>query len=432
MTIHKSKGLEAPVVFVVGGTSAPRSDEARVYHEGGRRLAWVGEPSTAVKPLVRAEEREEDQRLVYVALTRAQGRLYAPCIVEDNGRPKKFRGAYDRMNRRVAELVASPGDLFSVEDVARPALGGGGVSGGDAASTFVPSLEWLSESASSARHEQLRRSHAGLVLTSYTRMKAGRGWSAGAAGATGAWTDPSRAAEEEAFAEHVDEGGGAALRSTRSTGVFLHELLERLPIESFADPGGFAAWRARGDVGVVVDEAMAVYRVDPSQREHAERLAWAAYTTATVLPDGGVLAGGLSSATRIAREMPFVFTKAPRGPASERVLIRGSIDLAFEREGRTYFVDWKSDSLRSYGPDAIARRVVDRYEGQLRLYAMAITRLLGIASADEYDRRFGGLLYCFLRGFGADGAGLYSLRPSWESMAEWATELEAWSPEGGA
>ena len=63
---------------------------------------------------------------------------------------------------------------------------------------------------------------------------------------------------------------------------------------------------------------------------------------------------------------------------------------------------------------------------------MAIVRLLGIASADEYDRRFGGLLYCFLRGFGLGGAGLCSLRPSWESMAAWGAELDAWSPEGGA
>ena len=41
MSIHKAKGLEAPVVFVAGGTSRGKNDDVRVYHEGGRRLAWV-------------------------------------------------------------------------------------------------------------------------------------------------------------------------------------------------------------------------------------------------------------------------------------------------------------------------------------------------------------------------------------------------------
>jgi len=62
MTIHKAKGLEASVVFVVGGLSSASDREARVYHEGGRRLAWVGPPSGAVKLRIAAEEREEDQR----------------------------------------------------------------------------------------------------------------------------------------------------------------------------------------------------------------------------------------------------------------------------------------------------------------------------------------------------------------------------------
>ena len=43
MTIHKAKGREAPIVFVAGGfTGAPNDEKPRVYHENGRRFAWVG------------------------------------------------------------------------------------------------------------------------------------------------------------------------------------------------------------------------------------------------------------------------------------------------------------------------------------------------------------------------------------------------------
>jgi exodeoxyribonuclease V beta subunit len=424
MTIHKAKGLEAPVVFIAGGTSPGRSDDVRVYHDEGRRLAWVGEPSSDVKPLVRAEENAEDQRLVYVALTRAQGRLYLPCVVEETGRPRKLRGAYDRMNRRVAELAASPGGLFSVEDVAAPRP----LRLCEAApeNTFRPPLEWFAERDAEAHHAALRRAHAGLLLTSYTRMKSERAVS------RGAWSDPARTAEEDAFAEHGDDLSPSTLRAARSSGVFLHEILERVPLASFAEARGMPAWIEREDVRAVIDEAIAVHRVDRSQRDHAERIVWTAYTTPTALPGGGNLEG-LAWASSLVREMPFVYTKGGGRAGDrkrERVLVRGSVDVAFEHAGLAYFVDWKSDALSSYSRGTVERRVAERYEGQLRLYALAITRLLGIESRDAYERRFGGLLYCFLRGYGADGAGVWSVRPPWETLVAWVRDLDAWSPEG--
>ncbi|MCL2448082.1 MAG: UvrD-helicase domain-containing protein, partial [Polyangiaceae bacterium] len=428
MTIHKSKGLEAPVVFVAGGTSQPRSDDVRVYHTGGRRLAWLGEPSSGVKPLVRAEESEEDQRLVYVAFTRAQGRLYLPCLVDDSGRPKKLRrGAYDRMNRRIAEVTSTTSALFTVEDVA-PAESRGHLDGsraGDAqAGAFRPAVDWFAAFAADdrtarARVEALRRAHAGLVLTSYTRMKSG----APRSRVTGAFRESASGEDDEVFAGH-GERDAAVLGRTRSSGVFLHELLERVPMDSFSLPRDPLCWRARPDVRRVFDEAMAVHRVDPEQRDYAERLVWSAYTTPLMLPGGATLEGGLASAARVVREMPFVF-----GQAGDRVLVQGALDVVFEHAGLTYFIDWKSDSLPAYTPEVIAQRVMERYEGQLRLYTMAVSRLLGAVTPEDHAARFGGLLYCFLRGFGAGGAGLFVHRPTRESIVAWGRELEAWSAE---
>ena len=123
MTVHKSKGLEAAVVFVAGGASRGGEDGVRVYHDEDRRLAWVGSLHPMVKPLVTEEEREEDQRLMYVALTRAKGRLYLPSAV-DGGKAARLRGgAYEVVNRRVFDLIESATPGFSVEDVPRaPAL----------------------------------------------------------------------------------------------------------------------------------------------------------------------------------------------------------------------------------------------------------------------------------------------------------------------
>ncbi|MFK7985975.1 MAG: UvrD-helicase domain-containing protein [Sandaracinaceae bacterium] len=81
LTMHKSKGLEAEVVFLAGGLSEPPSDRfsPRVFHSpSGERCAWVGAPPAEVKARVERERREEAERLLYVALTRARSALYVP------------------------------------------------------------------------------------------------------------------------------------------------------------------------------------------------------------------------------------------------------------------------------------------------------------------------------------------------------------------
>lgn len=81
LTIHRSKGLEFPVVYfpyLWDPSYIPR-DAAPIYHDpanGDRRTIYVGASTGAGYDhhydLYRAEQRAEDLRLAYVALTRAQ------------------------------------------------------------------------------------------------------------------------------------------------------------------------------------------------------------------------------------------------------------------------------------------------------------------------------------------------------------------------
>lgn len=85
MTMHSAKGLEFPVVFVVG------------VEEGlfpGQRV--IGEP----------EEMEEERRLCYVALTRAKEQLYLTCA---NQRMLFGRTSANRPSRFVEEI---PGEYL--------------------------------------------------------------------------------------------------------------------------------------------------------------------------------------------------------------------------------------------------------------------------------------------------------------------------------
>jgi ATP-dependent helicase/nuclease subunit A len=89
MTVHAAKGLEFPIVFVVNlsrGTGGLRP-AIRVLADDG-----TGEPSVSVGEFeadadddLKARNREESKRLLYVALTRARDRLYLSSIIKDGG-----------------------------------------------------------------------------------------------------------------------------------------------------------------------------------------------------------------------------------------------------------------------------------------------------------------------------------------------------------
>ena len=408
MTIHKAKGLEAAVVFVAGGWSPGRSDQVHVVHEDGRRLAWVGTMRGDVKARAKEEEREEEQRLMYVALTRAKGRLYLP-VVRKEGAAVRLRGPYDAVNRRLADL-ATGSPLATVEDPPRLVVLLGPSANDAASEAWRPPAELLAREPV-GDHAALREQRAGAVVTSYTRMRGAR------AGARSAWgaEEVQRRAEK---GEEIDAARGPVLRSARASGVFVHEVLERISLASF-EAADFESWCAMPEVAALFDEAIAIHRVDPAQRGHAQQLVWSAFTTAVPLPGGAALAR-LASAERVVREMEFVF---PVAVAS--AYVRGSLDMAFDHAGRTYFVDWKTDSLPGYDAVTLERHVSSHYEEQVTLYALATVKLLGVRSREEHDARFGGILYCFLRGFGHGGQGLWSARPEWAQLKAREGDLSA-------
>lgn len=485
MTLHKSKGLEAAVVFLFGGFTNPKGRDLYLYHDRevpktpeqiakeklgttfyhdreGRRLIHVGPLTPDVREAVLSEKREEDRRLLYVGVTRAKARVYLPAFSrlpvldghgnmakDADGRPRTIwnyeylNGPYAHLAERLDVLIheQKPPKGFEVE---RLAVGGTRAAApapaGPKPKPWTPPAEILSgaeEKALETACARLREKSAPLILTSYTRMKKGFVPTAAEIEAdtlqeeTTPETSPAatEATPGEPPAEEVPRGGS-------NTGQFFHDVLEHLPFESFVAGIGLDDWREREDVKPLFQRFMVRRGIPMRQLKGAQRIVWNTLTKKLVL--GSVtLESGLTVATRNLRELEFAYPipeeahlGLPDGaPLSvEKGWLRGFIDFIFEHDGRTYLLDWKTDTLDDYGPESTAAHVRESYWIQVQVYTLALARLLKLKNSADHEARFGGVLYCFLRSMKPDEApevGVFFERTDWQGLKKLEHELVA-------
>lgn len=97
-------------------------------------------------------------------------------------------------------------------------------------------------------------------------------------------------------------------------------------------------------------------------------------------------------------------------------MMTGFIDLIFEHEGKYYILDWKSnflgDDLKHYEHQAVLNAMNENnYHLQYCIYTVAMKRFLESKLGDsfDYNKHFGGVIYLFLRGVRkGDSTGIYT------------------------
>ena len=114
--------------------------------------------------------------------------------------------------------------------------------------------------------------------------------------------------------------------------------------------------------------------------------------------------------------------------------MKGFIDLVFERDGRFYLADWKSNflgpDLEAYGQAALREAMIrELYVLQYHLYAVALDRYLAFRIPEyQYGTHFGGVYYLFLRGISPQHGSEYGVfcdRPSEALIRELSRCLHA-------
>ncbi|HZQ02030.1 MAG TPA: double-strand break repair helicase AddA [Reyranella sp.] len=110
LTVHASKGLQAPIVYLPDTTRVPKYADRLIADGEGTARLWLprsddaNEAARAWREEARARALEEQNRLLYVAMTRAEDRLYVGGWV---GKTKPDRGCwYERITAGLAESGA--------------------------------------------------------------------------------------------------------------------------------------------------------------------------------------------------------------------------------------------------------------------------------------------------------------------------------------
>ena len=455
VTIHRSKGLEYPVVFCPFGWegSLISNDRDVICHEQGpprRRVLDLGSDQVERRRrLAQQEMLAENLRLLYVALTRAKTRCY---LVWGHINTAETSAAAYLLHRPECDgddiLATLTTHLTGLTDddrraeLARLAA----ASGGSILLKDIPADRSVPPSAPTNDATPLFcRNFSGVIDTtwrfsSYSALVSRRNTDA---------DSPDRDAHFPLSVAGSDDVGSAiALPATElrtiftfpkgaRAGIFFHELLEQL---DFMDS-------VTENRETRIHEKLRAHGFDPSWTAAVKS---AIDRVLSVSLDSGTPGLTLESVGLRQRlnELAFYFPVKPVTPRRLRDIfaahptagippafpsdleklnftpshgfLKGYIDMAFISEGRYYLIDWKSNHLghrtEDYHTEKLQTAMNEAYYIlQYCLYTLALNRYLKMRDpAYSYETHFGGVFYIFIRGVDPEKGpayGIYRDRP---------------------
>jgi len=459
VTMHKSKGLEYPIVFCPFSWDGVRESKGKappVFHDPAERMRLVldigSDAEEAHRAMAKKEELAENLRLLYVALTRAKCRVYlvwgrfssaetsAPAYLLHGPSPglseMPVAALADHFNGLANEAL-----LSSAKAVMRRPYGEVEVVGEiiDAGERYFPPPEDTKISGPRRFSGRIDRQWR---VSSFSSLVSDRAHSEEATDYDALFRpdpgDPSLLLEEPSGIFAFPKGAGA--------GTFFHDIFEHL---DFCDPCA----SARQDL---VEGKLTQYGYDPSWRDivcgmlekvlgvplepNREDFCFARvrnedrlnelefyFPLKFLTPDA---LEGIMGRLDLSQGLPERVERLSFSPL--RGFMKGFIDMVFRFEDRWYLVDWKSNFLgaraEDYGKSNLAKAMEENfYTLQFTLYSLALDRYLKLRVAGyDYDKHFGGGFYVFLRGVDpAKGPelGIYRAKPPREMIEALSKEL---------
>ena len=379
MTIHKSKGLEFPVVFLCDASrrfnDADLKQTVLIHPELGlgakvydleRRLEYPGLARNAIKQRLKREMLSEEMRLLYVALTRARERLIVTAAMKEPEKklqsmmlqctrpmsPEVLLGAQSMADWMIYAQLCTEDDKFKLSFI----------SAADAAAAQAEEPELEKAPSDAEIVEKLRRN----LAFSYPHEAATR--------------LPSKvtATELKYLLDESDEEAASLAPTARSRfrtprlgdaytltptqrGSAAHALLQHI---DYSKTG--SEEEIRGELTRMTREKFLTAQQAEAVDTGCIRRLFASRIGQRIM-----------NADRLRREFKFSLLcpaeKFFPGGEGESVLLQGVIDCMIEENGEITIIDYKTDRVR--GGEALDR--ARSYAKQLEAYAYAAQRMTG-------------------------------------------------------
>src|SRR4051794_12741236 len=413
MTVHAAKGLEFPVVCVADLGRTGRGDDGalQVSADGrvGLSVASLGGGSVGamqmdeIKAEAEAAAEEEERRIFYVAMTRAEQRLIVSgatdTVAWDPPKPLGapmdwvwpalapgarllFEGVAEGVvdGVRCVHLTPETADeVLPPEDrVPRAAVGAGPPAPQEHAPAATPAraepppappaFPPLTEGVplpvarlSYSALESYKRCPYRFYLERVVKMPR-----ANALAPATPEPDPL----EEGAPDQLSLAAPVAPEtlSPLVRGSIVHELLERVDFRRPRPPSRAEIDRRAGSNGVQLTDA------------DADDIA--ALIDSFLSSD---MCRRIRAARKVRLELPFAYPLEPDGLGGRSLLVNGVVDVHAEEDDRLLVVDYKTDALDGRDPEAVCD---EKYSGQRLVYALAGLRALAYPEVE--------VAYCFL------------------------------------
>ncbi|QFY43214.1 exodeoxyribonuclease V subunit beta [Candidatus Methylospira mobilis] len=422
ITIHKSKGLEYPLVFLpfiasFREVTAQYSSYYR-YHDDDDALRVDLSRDETARAKNDFERLQEDMRLLYVALTRAkhQCRLgVAPLKNMQNSALGYLLGwekdaAPSNLPKQLGVLAGGSG-VIAVDAAPEPdntpynastCAVGAGAPAVRTATANIPDAWWIA-------------SYSALRLEAETDANE-RGVDAAETAHDDKWLDESASDTVEnrsLDALTLARTGIHALPRGAEPGTAIHELMETSARQGFREPTGKELEKFCRGIGW--ESWTDILRKSLADWLHMPLLADAAISLSGLQrhayqPELEFLlpVHGLDLRQLDALVTRHTFDGRARPRLQHTILkgmLKGYIDLVFEHDNRFYVVDYKfnalGDSDAAYNREELENVMLQkRYDLQYVIYLLALHRQLKarMGATYNYDTHIGGALYLFLRG----------------------------------
>ena len=372
MTVHKSKGLEFPIVILTGmgrsikyrgtgGAASMHKDFAIGLPHVNYREKW--HRKTLLQRVIEAgkakEEFEEEIRILYVAMTRAMDLLLLTGTVKDEEKLEDIIGK----GRSFLEMVYRP-MKESDETVILHGREDMGAYEADRISSRLRLAELFDRSRNEADEEKRRLidERLSFVYPYADRVDVKSKYSVTELNKKEA--DNKAYSQSRAMFTRPEFSQQETKLSAARIGTVIHLVMEKLDFKKAADMGREyicqVAGRLHEDQLITEDERKVIepdniaafFSQEPGRR------------------------AALSE--NLHKEREFIMQKEISG---ESVIVQGIIDCCFEEDDGMVLIDYKNSYA---GSEADVKTIKDRYEGQISIYAEALEAAAGKPVKESY------------------------------------------------